>query len=228
MLYAKIKYVPELEREAFGRLADSDLAGCRRSLGLLVSGLQMPGSPEDGRAVTSLLLDLLLTLNRRAHRYRAGDEAASAMRLRLIHRFAACAGPEEARGLFMDAVGAILSSCEPSPGAGNPIVSQAQAYIEANYRRRIYLSSIAGALNVSPNYLSRLFRKEVGVTLTGYIQQRRVAQARRLLAQDDRSISEIAYLVGFQNYRDFYRNFVRYEKAAPREVRRRLVGVAPA
>ena len=43
-----------------------------------------------------------------------------------------------------------------------------------------------------------------------------------LLAAGDRSISEIAYLVGYQNYRDFYRNFVKYKQASPREIQRRL------
>ena len=41
----------------------------------------------------------------------------------------------------------------------------------------------------------------------------------RLLADDSRSIAEIAYRVGYQNYRDFYRNFVKYEKASPRRAR---------
>ena len=81
---------------------------------------------------------------------------------------------------------------------------------------------IIAALAVSPNYLSRLFRRETGLTLTTYIQHARLEQAKRLLADDDRSISEIAYQVGYQNYRDFYRNFVKYEKASPRHVRQTL------
>jgi AraC-like DNA-binding protein len=43
-----------------------------------------------------------------------------------------------------------------------------------------------------------------------------------LLAVGGRSISEIAYLVGYQNYRDFYRNFVKYERASPRQARRSI------
>jgi AraC-like DNA-binding protein len=43
-----------------------------------------------------------------------------------------------------------------------------------------------------------------------------------LLAGGGRSISEIAYMVGYQNYRDFYRNFVKYERASPRQARRSM------
>ena len=45
-----------------------------------------------------------------------------------------------------------------------------------------------------------------------------------LLCHGETRLSEIAYRVGYQNYRDFYRNFVKYESSAPRAVRRRLAG----
>ena len=44
-----------------------------------------------------------------------------------------------------------------------------------------------------------------------------------LLADDRRSLAEIAYRVGYRNYRDFYRNFVKYENASPSQVQRRLI-----
>ena len=81
---------------------------------------------------------------------------------------------------------------------------------------------MAAILHVSPNYLSRLFRRETGLTLTAFVHRVRLDHAVALLGESNRSISEIAYRVGYQNYRDFYRNFVKVEQASPREVRRRL------
>jgi AraC-like DNA-binding protein len=104
----------------------------------------------------------------------------------------------------------------------NPLVARARDLIEQSYTRRISLSSVAGSLAVSPNYLSRLFRAETGVTLTAYVQRARLDRAKQLLAESGRTISEIAYQVGYQNYRDFYRNFVKYESVSPRQMRRRL------
>ena len=43
-----------------------------------------------------------------------------------------------------------------------------------------------------------------------------------LLAEEGRSCAEIAYEVGYQNYRDFYRNLVKYERVSPRRLRQRL------
>jgi AraC-like DNA-binding protein len=104
----------------------------------------------------------------------------------------------------------------------NPLVARARELIEQSYMRRISLSSIASTLAVSPNYLSRLFRAETGITLTAYVQRARLDRAKQLLGESGRTISEIAYQVGYQNYRDFYRNFVKYEKVSPRQMRRRL------
>ena len=65
------------------------------------------------------------------------------------------------------------------------------------------------------------------MTLTAYIQRVRLRHAKQLLAEGGRSISEIAYLVGYQNYRDFYRNFVKYKNASPRQIQRRLTPSGP-
>ena len=71
----------------------------------------------------------------------------------------------------------------------HPLVEKARTYIEENYHQRIFLSSVAAKLHISPNYLSRLFRRETGVTLTSYIQQRRMEHAMLLLGEGGRSIS---------------------------------------
>ena len=110
----------------------------------------------------------------------------------------------------------------------HPLIHRAQRHIDEQYASRIPLASIAKLLNVSPNYLSRLFRQECGMTLTAYVQRVRLEHARRLLVEGRQSISEIAYRVGYQTYRDFYRNFVKYEQASPRQLRRRLSGDSSA
>jgi AraC-like DNA-binding protein len=102
----------------------------------------------------------------------------------------------------------------------NPLVAGARAYIEQNYSRKLSLRDVAAFLNVSRNYLSSLFRKECGCTITEYIHQTRLKRAEALLLAGGRTVSEIAYQVGYQNYRDFYRNFVKYEHSSPTRFRR--------
>ena len=170
-----------------------------------------------------LVGELLFAVNRLLHRQRDEADVFASVRQRICEEISDCDGPERARRRFDELLSSVLEAWDRSDERTHPLVQRAGAYVEANHQSRIYLADIATHLGVSPNYLSRLFRRETGMTLTSFVQRVRLARARRLLADDERRISEIAYLVGYQNYRDFYRNFVKYEHASPREMRRRLL-----
>ena len=228
-LYDRIGYETALEGLAFRRLADFDVDGARSAFGRLVDQLDLSPGRCRGREVALLLHDILQRIHRRLHRPPDADPQYQATRVSLIEQFGAFDDPEEARRAFLPAVHRLLAPLRTRPAAAHPLVERAQAYIEDHYQGRVGLSAVARQLHVSANYLSRLFRKETGMTLTAYIHRVRLEHARMLLAAGDHSISEIAYLVGYQTYRDFYRNFVKYERASPRQARRKLSAAqAPA
>jgi two-component system response regulator YesN len=221
-LYGRIRFDLDLEAEALARLAELDLDGCRARFGRLVDGLDLrPAGARDGE-VALLLLDVLQHVNRKVHHAPAEDGAYQTHRAELLERFTGVRDAEQARRAFMPALNRLLSGLSPRPVASHHLVDAARAFIDENYPRRISLSSVASRLHVSPNHLSRIFKKATGRTLTQYVQSVRLEHAMALLAAGGRSISEIAYLVGYQNYRDFYRNFVKYKNASPRQMRRRL------
>ena len=226
-LFRRIRYDPRLERLAFRRLGQLDFSGCREALMALVEELDLSRSGAEARQIVQLLLDLLQRLNRRLHR--DPDEGAiyQMNRVALIEEFAPCNQPSLAGRRFVSALHRLLAAPESSSFVLLPQVERAKRYIEDNYSRRISLSSVAEALHVSPNYLSRIFRVETGITLTAYVHRVRLEHATLLLSTAGNSISEIAYRVGYQNYRDFYRNFVKYEKTAPGQYRRHLSDAAP-
>lgn len=221
-LYERIGFDRRLEEDAFRRLADLDLNGCRTRFGKLVEGLDLRHSPGQPPEAALLLLDLLQRVNQLVNRTGAESGAYHEIRLELISRFSSFGSAEEARAAFMPALNRILSPLARGTSSRN-LIDRARGFIEENYHRRLSLSMVSAKLNVSPNYLSRIFRKETGETLTTYIQKVRLKHAMLMLAEGGRSISEIAYMVGYQNYRDFYRNFVKYENASPRQVQRRLL-----
>lgn len=212
---------PSVERSALAALSRIDVDGCRRLYGRLLEPLRFP-SGGDGRAAVLLLADALQQVVRQI--FVAAPDSAEHQREReaiAIH-FSGFDDPEDARRAFLPALNRLLGYLQRGPSSDHPHVARAKAFIERHYERRLSLSHIAGQLNVSPNHLSRLFRKETGETITAYIHRVRLDHARVLLARGGRSISEIGYLVGYQNYRDFYRNFVKYEKASPSGARRMM------
>lgn len=221
-LYRTIRFDPEVETLAFRKLAELDLDGARAAFGRLVDRLDFGSPGPQSRPAILLLLDLLQRVNRRLHRPLGEDADYHGQRVALLDLCASIEDPEDARQAFIPALNRLLAPLQLRPSAIHPLVERAQTYIEDNYQRRLGLSGIARELHVSPNYLSRLFRKETGSTLTDYVHRARLEQARLLLAAGGHSISEIAYMVGYQTYRDFYRNFVKHEHASPRQAQRRL------
>ena len=218
----RVGYDPALELAALSRLADFDLSGCRRALGALVAGIDPVGVDGEAPVLIQLFVDVLHQVNQRVHGHPASDGAYLANRLAIIDRFATCASVAEAQNRFLPTLNLILAPFQSSRRSRHPLADRARVFIDGNYHRRLSLSEVAERLAVSPSYLSRVFRRETGVTLTTYIQRARIDRSLVLLAQGARSISEIAYQVGYQNYRDFYRNFVKQENASPRQVRARL------
>lgn len=60
-------------------------------------------------------------------------------------------------------------------------IYEAVRYIEGNLTQRLTLNQVASSINLSPNYLSSLFKKELGVGFVDYITEKRVERAKELL-----------------------------------------------
>lgn len=80
----------------------------------------------------------------------------------------------------------------------SPRISQAVALIEKTYMESITLVSVAQALHISPEYLSRSFKKEVGTNFNTYLNNIRLQHALTLLKESDSLVAEIAEQTGFQ------------------------------
>jgi len=218
----RLGYDPARESAAFAHLSGGDLESCGKELWSLVRGLKSPTSEDDARAYAQLLHDVLQKLNRRVHRATDQQPLYQATRVRLIEHLGRSGSPEQIRRVFRRELRRLAGGGQRPSSPTHRMAVRAKAYIETTYEQRTTLSTVAEHLNVSSNYLSRVFRRETGMTLTSFIQRVRIDHARRLLADGRESISEIAYRVGYRNYRDFYRNFVKQENASPRQVREEL------
>lgn len=93
------------------------------------------------------------------------------------------------------------------------------SYIEENYRSDISLTSAASELHMNPNYVSRMFKKEAGITFIHYIIQMRIEEAVRLLTTTNRSIVDIAMEVGFNDYFYFLKTFKKFMHKTPSQYR---------
>lgn len=92
-------------------------------------------------------------------------------------------------------------------------------YIDGNLTEDLRLQTLADLHNISAGYLSSLFRKETGSTLTDYVNQRRVARAADLLVSTKLQIQTVAQYSGMMDVQYFSRVFKRITGMSPREYR---------
>jgi len=120
------------------------------------------------------------------------------------------------RGM-MRTVAGLLSAKRPT----NSIVDKMKAYIEQNLTIDFSREDIAAHVFLNPAYISRLFRKETGYSLSDYVLQERMKQAAVRLLETDQPISQIAINLGYGNFSYFARMFKRVYGVTPQEYRRK-------
>jgi len=99
------------------------------------------------------------------------------------------------------------------------LVRKAMAYIHEHYSQAISRKDIAQHVNIAEDHLTFCFRQELGTTPIKYLQRYRVNQARHLLLESDKTITEIALMVGFSDGGYFSRLFHREMGISPDKFR---------
>lgn len=89
----------------------------------------------------------------------------------------------------------------------HPLIRKALEYMEQHYSDRISQKEIAGILNISPEYLSYLFKKEIGENFAKFLQNYRIEVARQLMDAGNTDTEEIAAMVGFSDAKYFSKVF---------------------
>ncbi len=105
------------------------------------------------------------------------------------------------------------------------IVDRTLAYISSNLSGDLSLTTLAGIMKVSPGYLSSIFHREKGETLTAYITASRMKAALQLLRSTHLQVQTIAQLCGYADPNYFARHFRKYYGITPLASRRE--GVMP-
>lgn len=98
-------------------------------------------------------------------------------------------------------------------------ITACQHYIYDHLYDDIKLDHLAQMCHLSPNYLSSLFKKEVGTPLSEYIQRQRVDEAKKLLLLTNYSILDISMWLNFNDQSYFIKIFKKYTGLTPRQFR---------
>lgn len=100
-------------------------------------------------------------------------------------------------------------------------VEQCKNYIGKNIRKKLTVETIAQALNVSENYLSRKFSEEEGISLKRYLLEERIRISENLLKNTDETIGTISDYLKFHSQSYFTKVFKEVNGITPAEYRKR-------
>jgi AraC-like DNA-binding protein len=106
-----------------------------------------------------------------------------------------------------------------------PLVERARQVIDARSAEPLTLAEIARHVHTSTFHFCKTFKRATGMTFTQYLSMVRIAKAKKLLANPQARITEVAYEVGFSSLTHFNRMFRRIAGQSPTDFRRQL---APA
>jgi len=97
------------------------------------------------------------------------------------------------------------------------IIMMALRYIEENYNREVGLAGVAAATYVTPNYLSRIFKEEMGINFVEWLNRYRIDKAKVLLTEPGAKTYLVAEKVGYSDYKYFSQMFKRIVGYTPKE-----------
>ena len=111
---------------------------------------------------------------------------------------------------------------ETMPVKPSSVIYPAIAYINDHLRDGISMKEMADLCHLSPSYFSRTFNKETGESFVNYINRRKVALAKELLRETNKSITQIAEEAGYINISNFIAVFKRMEGVTPSVYRQHM------
>ncbi len=99
------------------------------------------------------------------------------------------------------------------------IVQDIQTLFSTQYFQTYSLNSLAEQYNLSPYYLSHMFKKATGYSVMGHLQTCRIVAAKKYLAESEYDVSEIVELCAFSDHSNFTRVFKRHTGCTPSQFR---------
>lgn len=99
------------------------------------------------------------------------------------------------------------------------VVELMKWYIAENIGEELTRKRLAQSIHFSEDYIARLFKKETGKSISTYVMEQRMELAKRYISETNRSISDIALAVGYNNFSYFSKTFKDYTGKTPNEYR---------
>lgn len=120
---------------------------------------------------------------------------------------------------YRDVIQVIAGANAKREDISNYVIKRAINHIREHYQEGLTQEEVAAVLEITPEYLSTLFNREMGINFSVFLKQFRLSHAKRLLKGTDMKVYEIAGAVGYSDPKYFQRVFKEEIGVSPGEYR---------
>lgn len=215
-------YPFDQERALLDSIAHYETEKSLRILKKLLAQLLINGG-GNLKWIKARLLELLVMISRTAIDCGVQDKEA----MRLLNRFRKASPSLESfdslSAWLTELLEEFLNGFLPYPKTKHSAsINSCIQYLNAHYSRQLSLKETAHHINLSPSYLSRIFKKETGIPLHEYLNQIRISKAKELLRHTNLRLLDIASLTGFEDQSYFTKVFRRMTGISPLAYRQKV------
>ena len=179
----------------------------------------------DVRAIKARLLELLVILSRTT--IEAGADPGDTFRLseNFISQIEQYSDADQL-ALWISGIVRrfILQAFDLAQVKHSDVVFKTTNYVKKNCAEKLSLDSLAREVFLSKSYLSSIFKKETGISLTAYITKVRVEKSKKMLLEDNTSLALISSQCGFKDQSYFTKVFKKETGVSPKRFRNNYFG----
>jgi two-component system response regulator YesN len=135
----------------------------------------------------------------------------------IYHRLSLVQTPNELQRALLETADKIADKFAQIPKSHSLVINKSVKIIQDKYSSGITLEELANSFNLTPEYLSSLFQKELGISFTAYIKDIRIKKAKELLMRSQLKAFEVAERVGYSDAKYFSRVFKEVTGLTPGE-----------
>ncbi|MEQ6376544.1 response regulator [Bacillaceae bacterium S4-13-56] len=104
------------------------------------------------------------------------------------------------------------------------VIHEIKQYIMEHSHEDISLEAIGNKVGLSPIYISKIFKEQLGVNYINFLTECRIEKAKKLMSDPEKSMKEITYEVGYHNPNYFSKVFKKMCNISPTDYRKQLLG----
>lgn len=216
-------YSLDKEHQLIAKVRNGDCPAAEQQLDKLLADILEKHS-EDIDTVKTRIVELLVIISRAA--VDGGADLSEVLKLnsQYYHELLEKYDPDEICLWIKKVLQTFMERVDDAKGRKNlQVIQKAAEYMKQNYREKVTIDDIARAVYLSPCYLSRIFKQELGCTLMEYLTQLRVDKAKAMLRNPKYNVMQVATEIGFDDPSYFAKVFKKSEGVTPSQFRQKAL-----